>query len=184
MVAPFDLATDPGESVDVPTEQPERAATLRARLDAWFEPIVNDPNLFREPVLQIGWPGEGVANLWLNCAVEKSPTVGSYVFVEGLDEAGEFVRLAVDVLSPGRYRFGLHGQVPAGTRWRVSVGSASVEAEASGDGNIDLGDLELSETGRFDLRVEVIDSAEAEPTKNRLFYLSAKALNATSDSSR
>ena len=54
----FDLATDEGEQHDLATERPERAAELRARLDAWRNEVgaaMPTPN--PEPVEPFGPQG-------------------------------------------------------------------------------------------------------------------------------
>lgn len=167
----YNLEDDPGATRDLSGEEPEMAATMRARLDAWFRPIIEDPATYRMPSQAIGWGDSGEDNLYLNCAVAMSPGVVSYIPVTEIDEPGDYVELMVEILRPGRYEVTTHGTLYEGAKWRVELGAATLESTAFGKGDVSLGEISVEETGQRLLRLELLESPETGPAMKDLFTM-------------
>jgi len=167
----YNLAKDPGETTDVKSENPKVFDDMKERLTAWYKPIIEDPKLFRLLPQPIGWPGESSDKLWLNQNISMSPGINSHVRIEDMNQPGDEIVIAADVMQAGKYDVILHGTTFPGAKWELSLGSHAVVSEASGSGDIPLGTLDLDETGRFDLTLKLLEAPKGGPAMKFLFYL-------------
>lgn len=167
----YNLAADPGEGQDISAMEPAIAADLRQRLDGWFRPIIADQRLFRKFPQCIGWRGARTAVIKLKATVDCSPGITTWLSAKGLNQVGDFVRLPVEVLTPGRYAVLLHGTTYPGATWQLDLGPWSLTSAASGQGDIPLGAVTIDETGRFQCELRLVTLPADGPAMKDLWHL-------------
>jgi arylsulfatase A len=140
----FDLASDPGEKTNLAARMPEKTAELRRAFLDWFADVTRGQAYERVPI-EIGRADENPVEIDISWADPKGGVKPRYRhynrdYTEDWSHPGDALAWKVDVVRDGRYEvvleYGCRGE-DAGGRYRISLGSSSLEAatEAGGGPN-------------------------------------------------
>jgi arylsulfatase A-like enzyme len=164
----FDLANDIAEERNIAAQQPEVAARLRRRFEAWLQEVTAGRD-FQPAPIEIGRPGEGLIEIQPSWArvdgthvTWSSPGMGpdageqplpgatgrgtNYTFagyewdtIDGWSKPGDRVEWSVRVLRGGTYRVSLsYGCLHPGGVIRISTPAGAVEHAARATGGRNL----------------------------------------------
>lgn len=131
----FNLESDPGEKNNIASRFPDVVKRLREAFRAWFGDVTRDKAYHRVPI-EVGRDDENPVELDVTWAVpvgEKvKPMYRNYNrdCVTDWSGANDAIEWKIDVVQAGTYEVSLDYGCPpaqAGSRYRVTVGSAGVE---------------------------------------------------------
>lgn len=104
----YDIANDPGQTLDIAAEQPERAARLRDVAAAWRRDVLDAMQRPTEERFPVGYPGAPLTELPARDGlpqggVERSGKAPNCSFLTNWTKADDSITWTVDVVEPGRY---------------------------------------------------------------------------------
>ncbi len=103
-----DMTDDPLEDCNLAVRDPERAAAMRNRLDAWFAEIKTEPHAYAPPVFEIGADTTGVIYLY-GMSRRLGGAVNFGLDTRHWDNPGDGGEYQVHVTEAGQYRLELNG---------------------------------------------------------------------------
>ncbi len=175
----YDIQNDPQESTNVSAEHPELFEEMKQKLRDWYEPIMNAPDAFTKPFMQIGYP-EKENQLKADAVSFATGSLkrGMFNTMPQWTEAGDSISLNVEVLKKGDYKVRLHGRgFTAGAEVEVRVGDAVLRTDTTaGRGSfLPLGEIEIEELGKTTLTFTLLEAPDEKPLLKTLWWIGFEA---------
>jgi len=179
----YDIQTDPAETNDVSAEHPELFAEMKAALEAWYRPIMEAPNAFPKPSIELGFPGEEKNRIRLSLAYKMAGSVKRSRFqsMPQWIQAGDQITLHATVMKTGRYQVTLHGKhFVDGSKVEIRVGDSVLQKEISGAEKLSfvpLGTLNLKDKGATDLTFTLLEIPGDKPLASPFWRIDLEAID-------
>jgi len=165
----YDIQNDPDETTNISAKHAEVFAELKSALEAWYRPIMEAPDAFPKPAVELGYPGEKENKIRLSLAYKMAGSVKRFRFqsMPQWIQVGDQIVLKVNVMEEGAYKVRLHGKNFAdGSEVELRVGDAVLQKEivdAAGLSFVPLGTIKLENPGPTDLTYTLLEIPEDKP---------------------